>query len=920
MKLNVSWKLKGLGIATSVLSLLISFQVVFAQAPSHELPENTSGQPQGCNGCQRPDVLLVCPKKPIPSVSLSFDVDKDGFFGPGDRLLIARYLERNGPGDASGQAEDANNDGLIDQKDLNDFDNITTILENEGLEFPDLCGICGGDNSSCLDCEGVPKGDSKPDACGVCNGNGPGECGCDLAIKKDCAGECNGDAQLDACGVCNGNGPGECGCDLDIKKDCKGQCGGPAKLDACNVCEGPGIGECGCDLSIKKDCAGVCGGTAQLDSCGVCGGNGPGECGCDLTKKKDCEGVCGGSIGVDACGICNGSGPGECGCDLTKKKDCAGVCGGTAQPDTCGVCNGNGPGECGCDLTEKKDCAGTCGGSAIIDECGICGGNGSTCATDECKFYEVNVTYEGDFGQAQTLFARNEDTPECLNQIFARAEQACEKLKNPCGTTISLCHMLMSTIRMRASYDDCVVGGFILGNEALFSDRWNAYFDAERMQLGGPGWFYWVRKTLKDAGINQGNLPIRPATVGNQKCENLALPGFEGQQICYYREGTIYLDENCQSLDSAPPGVVACPAGTFSWRASPISLEWTNESHIDEQISVVEFGLNPTDDKKYYLWKASSSTPLLVFDPEHTGNITSATQLFGEWSFGGQPLAALSGSTMNKPVPWENGFEALQTLDKNGDSLLTGTELEPIALWFDVNQDGKSQPQEVVSAADAGLTMLQTKGTEVDAKTGDVFVANGFSRVVNGNTVSGRSVDWYGEGSNSKTELLNKYLLKNEVCSKGEALSEKVQTENSKEDAFPVSELATASRAQVDLTGAWNYQAVGEDSVAASTKGILVFKFTSDSTFTGHSVFETMADKKKAGFNSVIKTLPIEGKVVSENGDEYLIEFTVASETGVKIVNTARLSKGVLEGQSKASVTLGGRSTMIPYSWTAKKR
>jgi|GEM_PF-5893026 len=36
----------------------------------------------------------------------------------------------------------------------------------------DICGVCGGDGRSCLDCKGVPFGNAVPDECGVCDGDG----------------------------------------------------------------------------------------------------------------------------------------------------------------------------------------------------------------------------------------------------------------------------------------------------------------------------------------------------------------------------------------------------------------------------------------------------------------------------------------------------------------------------------------------------------------------------------------------------------------------------------------------------------------------------------------------------------------------------------------------------------------------------
>ena len=32
----------------------------------------------------------------------------------------------------------------------------------------DECGVCGGDNSTCVDCEGVPHGNKTKDSCGNC--------------------------------------------------------------------------------------------------------------------------------------------------------------------------------------------------------------------------------------------------------------------------------------------------------------------------------------------------------------------------------------------------------------------------------------------------------------------------------------------------------------------------------------------------------------------------------------------------------------------------------------------------------------------------------------------------------------------------------------------------------------------------------
>ncbi len=70
----------------------------------------------------------------------------------------------------------------------------------------------------------------------------------------------------------------------------------------------------------------------------------------------------------------------------------------------------------------------------------------------------------------------------------------------------------------------------------------------------------------------------------------------------------------------------------------------------------------------------------LVHDPHHTGEITSALQLFGNvtfWMF------------------WEQGYQPLAALDDDGDGELRGPELQDLALWHDVNGNGVSEPGEV---------------------------------------------------------------------------------------------------------------------------------------------------------------------------------------------------------------------------------
>ena len=43
----------------------------------------------------------------------------------------------------------------------------------------DECGVCGGDNSTCIGCDNVPNSNAVMDQCGVCKGDDMSCAGCD---------------------------------------------------------------------------------------------------------------------------------------------------------------------------------------------------------------------------------------------------------------------------------------------------------------------------------------------------------------------------------------------------------------------------------------------------------------------------------------------------------------------------------------------------------------------------------------------------------------------------------------------------------------------------------------------------------------------------------------------------------------------
>lgn len=183
---------------------------------------------------------------------------------------------------------------------------------------------------------------------------------------------------------------------------------------------------------------------------------------------------------------------------------------------------------------------------------------------------------------------------------------------------------------------------------------------------------------------------------------------------------------------------------------------WEPGARLHYGATAVMFKLNPHLERPWTVWKASAEAPLLVYDPRHTGEIISAQQLFGEWAFGGQRVASANSHIV--PQPWQNGFDALATLDRNGDKQLTEAELEPLALWFDANRNAISEPGEVRSAKEVGLLRLAVTPNKNDAVAQTVTATNGFDRSVPAGIVSGDMVDWWSPVAASPAQLVSQFL------------------------------------------------------------------------------------------------------------------------------------------------------------------
>jgi hypothetical protein len=134
---------------------------------------------------------------------------------------------------------------------------------------------------------------------------------------------------------------------------------------------------------------------------------------------------------------------------------------------------------------------------------------------------------------------------------------------------------------------------------------------------------------------------------------------------------------------------------------TPMVFSFQPAGHLEELLdpgNVVDFDLRGYGPRERWPW-VKPQLGFLVWDPENSGRITSARQMFGSYTF--QIFRA-------------TGYHALAALDDNGDGALAGAELEGISVWFDGNSDGKSASEEVTPLGRIGVVSIATKAEGYD--------------------------------------------------------------------------------------------------------------------------------------------------------------------------------------------------------------
>lgn len=380
-----------------------------------------------------------------------------------------------------------------------------------------------------------------------------------------------------------------------------------------------------------------------------------------------------------------------------------------------------------------------------------------------------------------------------------------------------------------------------------------------------------------------------------------------------------YMDEACHYITTNSSTVTCGYAGT-SW--SPISLILDEHTSINDQMSVAEFSLtNKNSSGVFTLWKASEKAPLLVYDPEETQQVNSAYQLFGNFAFGGKRASVPTTTQTPSGIPWANGYEALELLDRNKDLKISGDELANLSLWFDENRDAITQRGEVRRLNAEGITELYYRSPSQLSDSKDLALEIGYTREVAGKTTHGRSIDWYAEQFNSKDTAQKALTAIFADAPSTVTPQHQAQDSVTEDPSNPLNFAPHISNDHLrDMSGFWIWAMREKDGY--KNPGVFALEQAPTGTLTGYSVVETKLEANSLGIGSSMITIPLQGQFNTHTGVEFSLSDKASNSTATSTARLVHDGHGLIGKTTQVfNVERNGtkHSANVTYDWIAIK-
>jgi hypothetical protein len=318
-----------------------------------------------------------------------------------------------------------------------------------------------------------------------------------------------------------------------------------------------------------------------------------------------------------------------------------------------------------------------------------------------------------------------------------------------------------------------------------------------------------------------------------------------------------YIDTNC-NLVTNPGTRRICGELVVDIMISPISLILDPHTVLETKKTVVQFPLDPNAPAKWHSWYASKDSPLLVVDPERTGNIVDGRQLIGNWTNGGDPATGKA---------WKDGYAALGSFDLNKDGVVSREELTPLSLWFDENQNGVSEAGEVKTLLETGITHLYYATPEKDENSKHLSMQLGFRRESQGIASNGASVDWFAQVFSSHGEGLRA------IDNEGRKFDTNVShTSTHTSDKSTLRNIVKTNE-ESKIEGVWKWSEVTDEGTEFG--GVLTLR-ASDNMVYGYNYTELPVIPKHnqtTPVSSIVFTMPLVGPIGSPFGDSVTSPF-----------------------------------------------